>query len=80
MEKEKPKSIRAIRRLRKKEPKMVEGVKNTLFLRGNKTSHEVTTLFKDLVLHYPLSEHSDAQTPHSSHASTTSTPSNPGKK
>jgi hypothetical protein len=78
-EKEKPKSIRTIRRLRKLEPKMIEGVKNTLFLRGNKTSSEVTTLFKDLVPPSPFSEPSVAPTPHNSHASTTSTPSSPEK-
>jgi hypothetical protein len=50
---EKPKSIRAIRRLRKKEPKLIEGIKNTLFLRGNKSSNEVMSFMKDLVtLHF----------------------------
>ena len=47
---EKPKSIRTIRRLRKKEPKLVEGVKQTLFMKGNKSSHTVSGLMKDLVL------------------------------
>lgn len=48
---EKPKSIRAIRKLRKKEPKMIEGIKNTLFLRGNKSSNDVMTFMKDIVLY-----------------------------
>ena len=46
---EKPKSIKTIRRLRKKEPKLVEGVKQTLFIKGNKSSHSVSGLMKDLV-------------------------------
>ena len=53
---EKPKSIRAIRRLRKKEPKLVEGIKQTLFVRGNKTSQHVTGLMKDLVINYLSSD------------------------
>ena len=45
----KPKSIKAVRRLRKREPKAVEGVKQTMFVRGNKTSDSVMGLMKDLV-------------------------------
>lgn len=35
--------------MRKREPKLVEGVKQTLFLRGNKSSHDVTNLMKNMV-------------------------------
>ena len=47
---EKPKSIKPIRRLRKKEPKLVEGPKQTIFLRGNKSSTSTMAIMKNLVL------------------------------
>ena len=46
---QRPKSIRAIRRLRKKEPKLVEGVKQTLFLRGNKSNDSLLNFLKNMV-------------------------------
>jgi hypothetical protein len=45
----KPKSIRAIRKLRKSQPKLIEGVKKTMLIRGNKSSNEVMSFLKDIV-------------------------------
>lgn len=44
-----PKSIKQIREMRKKEPKLVEGSKNTLIIRGSKTSEMTTKFLKDIV-------------------------------
>ncbi len=45
----KPKSIRAIRKLRKSQPKLIEGPKKTMLIRGNKSSNEVMSFLKDIV-------------------------------
>lgn len=45
----KPKSIKQIREMRKKEPKLVEGSKTTLIVKGSKTSEMVSKFMKDIV-------------------------------
>jgi ribosome production factor 2 len=45
----KPTTHRAKRALQAREPKLVENTKNTLFIRGRKTSAVVVNCMKDLV-------------------------------
>jgi hypothetical protein len=42
-------SIKTIRRLRKKEPKLVEGPKRTLFIKGQKTTNTISKFQMQLV-------------------------------
>lgn len=43
------KSIRSIRKIRKSEPKLIEGPKKTLLIRGNKTSNSVKSFLTNIV-------------------------------
>jgi hypothetical protein len=45
-----PKSKRTRRLMKKKEPKLIEGPKNTLIIRGQKTSNIINETLKDLVI------------------------------
>jgi hypothetical protein len=49
MEDNKPKSIRNIRKLKKKSNRISESFKRTIFIRGNKTSNNVINFLKDIV-------------------------------
>jgi hypothetical protein len=49
MEDNKPKSIRNIRKLKKKSNRITESYKRTIFIRGNKTSNNVLNFLKDIV-------------------------------
>jgi len=44
-----PKSIKAVRKIRSKQPKLLEGPKKTLLVRGNKSSNSVLTFMRNIV-------------------------------
>jgi hypothetical protein len=55
MEDNKPKSIKNIRKLKKKSNRVAESYKRTIFIRGNKTSNNVLNFLKDIVLNIIIS-------------------------
>ena len=48
-EKRKAKTLKGRKFLKRKEPQLIEGPRNTLFLRGTKTSETVSKLMHELV-------------------------------